>query len=330
MANYTIELGRLASGGFDIFGFDYDFYNPDKKKDFEQLFIDRFYNYEICCETPIRWRRYLSTVMKTKFPYYNMLLVTAQIEYEKTKNYNITETQTRDVNNNSVTSGANTVNATINGNDLSHNTSDYNNHVTGTAGKTNELESDTQHNSNDIESRNETLTDDNSVSFTGSKTADNKKVHSDTPKSLLSMDNIKKNVYASDAELLDNNETEKNTNKTTGTKNNNLVDTTTNSTHDAVKGKNTEASNNTSNEYGDNNAVGSITHSETNNTQANNLQNINGKTTENYTRTMSGSYGVITEADMLQKHIALQDKLTHIFDDFFENECIDLFMQIWN
>ena len=53
-----------------------------------------------------------------------------------------------------------------------------------------------------------------------------------------------------------------------------------------------------------------------------------GYTTETIEHTKKGNIGVDTDADMIQKHIALQKILTQIEKMFFD-ECEDLFMLVW-
>jgi hypothetical protein len=330
MANYTIELNRLVKSGFKIFDFEYDFYDPSKKADFENLFIDRFYNDEICCETPLRWQRYLKVIMKTKFPYYNMLLVTAQINYEKTKNYNITETQSRDVNNTSNSTGSNLQNTSGQSTDNSQNNTSFTNHSVDEGNKSNDLSSTTAHSEESHDTTTESGTDKITEKTTEEKNLDATKVHSTTPKSMLSLSNLKSNIYASDAERNDNSEDNTTDHDSTATKSNTTTDNSNSSSSDSVHATNTESDNNTNDSNGSTNGTGNVTHNETGSSTNNLTQNTTGNTKESYTRTMSGSYGVITEADMLQKHIGLQDKLTHIFNDFFENECHDLFMELYS
>jgi hypothetical protein len=329
MANYTIELGRLVQSGFKIFDFDYPFYNPDKRADFEELFVDRFYNYEICCETPTRWQRYLKTTMNTVFPYYNMLLQTAEIEYEKTKNYNITETQNREVDNTNKVTSLNTLTNNTSGSEQSSSTISNSGSSIDDSTKINILKSSTEHSDKDSIERTEKEVDDITNTLESTKGLDNTEVHSTTPKSMLSLEDLKSDIYASDATRQDNKETQKDTTKNQGTKTNTINETDNKTANDEVSANNSETlhSENSSTNAGLTTTGG--THSELNTANGTNTQDATGNTIEKFTRTMSGSYGVITEADMLQKHIALQSKLTTIYQSFFD-ECHSLFIQIWN
>lgn len=327
MANYTIELGRLKDG-FKIFDFNYPFYDESKKPEFEDLFIKRFYNYEICCETPARWRRYLEVTMRTKFPMYNMLLMTAQIDYEKTKNYNVTETQNREVNNDNNVTGSNSLNNSLNRHDSISNSTTFSNQSTDIGNKTNNLDSITDHVEDYKADRKETQEEAGSVDINNEKDLDATKAHSTTPKTLLSLSNLKSGIYASDAERNENTETEKATTTTISDKENIIAETDKRTVKDTVNADNVEASRLENEASGNSSNSGNVAKVETGVTTGTMAQNAKEKSVETYTRTMSGSYGVITEADMLEKHVALQTKLTNIYYDFFE-ECHDLFMQIW-
>ena len=84
MAMYTIELRTLINDyQLDIFNFDYPFYCNDKevKKEFEELFINRFYYHEIGAETYNRWQQQLKTKLLLKMPYYTQLY---QTQWEQT------------------------------------------------------------------------------------------------------------------------------------------------------------------------------------------------------------------------------------------------------
>lgn len=329
MANYTIELGRLVQSGFDVFGFEYDFYDETKKKDFEQLFIDKFYNYEICSETPLRWRRYLSVTMRTKFPRYNMLLESANIQYSILDNYNLTESTTRTLNTTNASNASNTVNNSLHSNDSISNNSSFSNQSTDIGNKTNNLDSTTTHNDDFTIDRKETQEDTGKIILDSDKTLDATKVHSNTPKTLLELSNIKSNIYASDADRNDNKETENSTTTNSADKENIIEETDKRIVKDVVNADNVEATRLENEATGSTTNSGSVSKVETGNTTETMLHNGNNNTNETITLTRRGNIGVDTDADMIQKHIKLQEKLLTIYDDFFE-ECYDLFIQLWN
>lgn len=73
----TIELSYIQDDpDFDLFSFDYDFYEPMLKKQFENKFMD-FYRYkEIGFETIERFQRQLMSKLNMIMPYYRQLYIT--------------------------------------------------------------------------------------------------------------------------------------------------------------------------------------------------------------------------------------------------------------
>lgn len=340
MAKYTVELRTIVDSGFNIFNFPYSFYDDTKKTEFEQQFIRHFKYREICCETVGRWQDYLRDKIDTTLPYYNMLYNTALIDYEKTKNYNMVETFERDVTNSNNLTG----NATVTGNTsedtgTTENTTGSNtlnrsvdNVATGV--KDSALLSDTDHTENVTFERDQEIKDKATNTKTSEKSSDLKKVHSDTPQSLLSAKNIDGNIFASDVEINDNGETAEDTETLDNTKTDKNTETTEKTVSDKATGSSKDTTTETIDENtnetnsGTNTSIGSRNSNINSNNISNNSQEVNGTETENTTRTFSGSYGVITEADMLKKHIDLQSTLTKITAMFFD-DCEDLFMQVY-
>lgn len=86
MAMYTMELREIANDkSTPVFGFNYPFYCDDKqaKKEFEELFINRYYFHEIGAETYDRWRHQLKTRLCVIMPYYAQLYQTEWTQVEK-------------------------------------------------------------------------------------------------------------------------------------------------------------------------------------------------------------------------------------------------------
>lgn len=329
MANYTIELGRIYESGFPVFGFDYDFAIPEKKAEFERLFIQKFYNNEICAETPQRWRRYLEVKMKTIFPRYNLMLEASRIEYSILDNYNLTETTTREVTNKNNVIGSNSAENRTVGNDSINGNASFTNHTTDTNVRTNNLQSTTDHTESGNTDRTEKQTDIGKVTDNNTKSLDATKVSSNTPKSLLSLDDIKRNVYASNADRSDNKETEKNISDTTADRNASVKETNGRTTKDTVKADNSENLRSEGTNGGSSTNTASNSRLETNNLSGSMSQNTNGSTSEKLTLTRKGNIGVDTDSDMIEKHIKLQAKFANVYADFFE-ECYDLFIQLYN
>ena len=78
MAMYTMELRTLIDDyGYRIFD-DYAFYTDDAKvkEEFEKIFIETYYFYEIGCETPERFKWMLKARLNLIMPYYSQLYLT--------------------------------------------------------------------------------------------------------------------------------------------------------------------------------------------------------------------------------------------------------------
>ena len=73
MAHYTKELRELVKEGFNIFNFEYNFYSPKHKKQFEEKFINYFFFREIGFETVGRFIHELKSKLEEIYPYYEHL-----------------------------------------------------------------------------------------------------------------------------------------------------------------------------------------------------------------------------------------------------------------
>lgn len=304
MAKYTVELGDVIKSGSKIFDFDYKFYNETMKPDFEKKFINHFYFREIGSETVGRFKHYLKCKFDETLPYYNMLFTTAQVEYDLLNNYNLTETLTKTrTNEKGITGSAN----------QSGTTDDQ---TTTSGNKTSLLDSKTDHTESVDYSKTETTEESGLIDKIGNTLIEDKKVGSDTPNALLSMIDIKTNVYASKADIQDakTDTTDKQT--SSGEKTNTLTEETNRTTSDNVDASSQETNSQTTS------GESSIQSNTTTN------QNETGNENENYNLTRIGNIGVQTGSDMLMKHIELQRTLTTIELQFFK-DCEDLFMQIF-
>lgn len=77
MATYTIDLySILKDKNFELFDFDYDFYDEKHKKEFEEKFINRYMFDEIGFETVSRFKHFLKEKLNRIAPYYNQLYQT--------------------------------------------------------------------------------------------------------------------------------------------------------------------------------------------------------------------------------------------------------------
>jgi hypothetical protein len=316
MSKYTVELGDIAKSGLKIFNFPYEFYDEEKRTDFEKKFIEHFYFREIGQETVGRFQHYLKCKCNETLPYYNMLFRTALIDYEKTINYKLTETYNRGVNKTDSVIGSASNDGT--------NTNTLNRSLDNTTvgNKTNTLDSTTKHTEDNTTTHTENITESGDLNKSSTLTIDGRKVGSDTPNGLLSMENIKGNVYANKADIEDTTNTTNDFQSTSEEKTNTTTDNIDNSVKDEVDATSTDHSTDTINEDVHETNNGSFE------TSTSTTQNTTGSENETSTHTTMGSYGVITEADMLQKHINLQQTLSKILSMFFD-ECEDLFMGVF-
>lgn len=74
---YTIELGAIIEDeNFELFDFNYDFYDPDLKPIFEELFQQNYYFNEIGFETVGRFKKMLQSHLNINMPYWSQLYKT--------------------------------------------------------------------------------------------------------------------------------------------------------------------------------------------------------------------------------------------------------------
>ena len=112
MAKYTIQVktiveslsGKTESLGLSsldedieiartkIFDFDYPFYDPSQKADFEKWILESILMDEINYETYGLWHLKLRTWMKTNMPYYNKLYESAKLITNPLKNHHLERT----------------------------------------------------------------------------------------------------------------------------------------------------------------------------------------------------------------------------------------------
>jgi len=328
MAKYSVELGDVAKSGLKIFNFEYDFYDVTKKPDFEKKFINHFRFREIGTETVGRFQHYLKCKCDETLPYYNMLFRTSLIDYEKTINYNLVETYTKGVDKTDSLIGNAIVDGTKNDINTIATTLVKTDDIINVGQKLNVLNSTTIHTDSTDFAKNDALTETGKNDTTTTVDVGNKKVSSTTPSGLLAMTDIKTNVFASNADIEDNTAKTVDGQITGATKTDVLTETTAHDSSDVVNATSTDTNNDSVNQDIRETNSGTVGNVGTFGNTTGTTQNTTGTENENSTRIMKGSYGVITEADMLQKHITLQQVLSTILVKFFD-ECEDLFMQIY-
>lgn len=100
MEQTTLTLGEIIENDVNIFDFDYPFYSETYRKTFEQHFIDHFYFDEIGQETVGRFKQRLKIKFNLIMPYWNKIFLADALEQRILDNYDVTETYTRDIINN--------------------------------------------------------------------------------------------------------------------------------------------------------------------------------------------------------------------------------------
>ena len=106
----TWTLGQMIEDGQEIFDFDYPFYNEERRKQFEQHFIEHFYFDEIGQETPARFKHRLKIKLNLIMPYWNKIFLADELEQRILDNYSVTETYTSNIENSSSAVNENSVN----------------------------------------------------------------------------------------------------------------------------------------------------------------------------------------------------------------------------
>lgn len=97
MEKYTITLGEIIENNVNIFDFDYPFYNEEYRPTFERHFIEYFYFDEIGQETVARFKHRLKIKLNLIMPYWNKIFLADELEQRILDNYDVTETFTKEV-----------------------------------------------------------------------------------------------------------------------------------------------------------------------------------------------------------------------------------------
>lgn len=108
----TITLGELIENNVNIFDFDYPFYNEERRKQFEQHFIEHFYFDEIGQETVARFKHRLKIKLNLIMPYWNKIFLADELEQRILDNYDVTETYEKEVIDNTTQTSNGTVSST--------------------------------------------------------------------------------------------------------------------------------------------------------------------------------------------------------------------------
>ena len=97
MAHYTLTLRQLVENKVNIFNFNYPIFKEEYREILENKIIRHFYYREIGFETIGRFLFELETKMNEIMPYYNKYYESTLFEFDPLINYQLTETQTREV-----------------------------------------------------------------------------------------------------------------------------------------------------------------------------------------------------------------------------------------
>lgn len=97
MAQYTLTLKQLVENKVNIFNFNYPIFKEEYREILENKIIRHFYYREIGFETIGRFLYELETKMNEIMPYYNKYYESTLFEFDPLINYQLTETQTREV-----------------------------------------------------------------------------------------------------------------------------------------------------------------------------------------------------------------------------------------
>ena len=293
MATYTVEIRTLVENHFDLGLKNYPIFDEKYREGLNNKIINHFYFREIGFETAGLFKRYLNQKMSEIMPYYNQLYKSELLKFNPF--YNVDKATTNDGIKNGNSSRVGNSNTT--GTSNFENNADNSNIKTDNSMSVNENGSSTKNSTS--ETGNNSNTDLNNT----------KKVHSDTPQGLLSINNIENEIYASDADY------------NTDVKNN--ISTHYNaSANEAIQTGNgvTNSSNNSSET--------NLAHNKGNNSNnitVDNIDNTINNTTESYLSHVIGKEGSETYSEMLLKY---RNTFINI-DMMIIDELNELFMNVY-
>ena len=101
MERTTMTLGEIIENNVNIFDFYYPFYNEEYRPTFERHFIEYFYFDEIGQETVAKFKQRLKIKFNLIMPYWNKIFLADNLEQRILDNYDVVETYTREIANNS-------------------------------------------------------------------------------------------------------------------------------------------------------------------------------------------------------------------------------------
>nr|DAQ85698.1 MAG TPA: Lower collar protein [Caudoviricetes sp.] len=108
MERTTLTLGEIIENNVNIFDFEYPFYSEEYRPTFERHFIEHFYFDEIGQETVAKFKQRLKIKFNLIMPYWNKIFLADNLEQRILDNYDVTETYTREIANNSTATNEST------------------------------------------------------------------------------------------------------------------------------------------------------------------------------------------------------------------------------
>ena len=108
MERTTLTLGEIIENNVNIFDFEYPFYSEEYRPTFERHFIEHFYFDEIGQETVAKFKQRLKIKFNLIMPYWNKIFLADELEQRILDNYDVAETYTREVANNSTATNEST------------------------------------------------------------------------------------------------------------------------------------------------------------------------------------------------------------------------------
>ena len=97
MSQYTLTVKQLVENEVKLFDFSYPIFDEEYRPILEEKITRHFYFREIGFESVGRFLFELETKMNEIMPYYNQLYESTRLEFNPLINYQVTETQSRDV-----------------------------------------------------------------------------------------------------------------------------------------------------------------------------------------------------------------------------------------
>lgn len=340
MSKYTTELRYALESGYDIGLKTYPIFEEAYRNVLNDKIKEHFYFREIGFETIALFKRFLNRKMNEIMPLYNQFYLSQKLITEPLSNNSFIEKSKKDtMQNKNDTINRNLIsdeNITNNTDTTQNNTSLLTQDEASNTKSTLTLDTSlTENGTNTInENLNSTVTNNKENTHNDNTTEETiaKKIKSDTPQAILSVDNINDNLYASNAQFDTLNNSINNTGDTTETNNTKSEAINTNT------GENSKTTLNTGTNITDTDTTTALQTNgnidTTGNTKSTGNDNITTNENiadnsemqgfENFIREYTG-FTNITQSDMILKY---RETFLNIDMQIIE-ELEPLFMQLW-